>query len=112
MVAEAVTAPPIQTPQDAKTKFQLTSLADVPVPLSPDLDTFVRDPDALLVLGKALFWDTQTGSDGVQGCASCHFHAGADPRVKNQLNPDSVRIANTHYGDTRGFFAAASVTRP
>src|SRR3989442_5743082 len=26
------------------------------------------------------------GSDG-QACASCHFHAGADSRSKNQLNP-------------------------
>jgi len=38
-------------------------------------------------LGKALFWDMQVGSDGVQACASCHFRAGADPRSKNQLSP-------------------------
>lgn len=38
------------------------------------------------VLGKALFWDQQTGSDG-NACASCHFAAGADPRIKNQLSP-------------------------
>ena len=29
----------------------------------------------------------QVGSDGVQACASCHFHAGADNRAKNQLSP-------------------------
>ena len=40
-----------------------------------------------IVLGKALFWDQQAGSDGL-ACASCHFHAGADNRVKNQLDPD------------------------
>jgi cytochrome c peroxidase len=28
----------------------------------------------------------QVGSDG-QACASCHFHAGADSRTKNQLSP-------------------------
>lgn len=28
----------------------------------------------------------QVGSDGIQACASCHFHAGADNRVKNSLN--------------------------
>ncbi len=42
------------------------------------------------VLGKALFWDMQVGSDGVQACASCHFHAGADSRTRNQLNPGSL----------------------
>ncbi|MEE8311957.1 MAG: cytochrome c peroxidase, partial [Candidatus Binatia bacterium] len=29
------------------------------------------------------------GSDGVQACASCHFHSGADSRLKNQINPAS-----------------------
>src|SRR5262249_7115242 len=42
--------------------------------------------EALKVLGKALFWDQQVGSDG-QACASCHYHAGADNRSKNQLDP-------------------------
>ena len=37
-------------------------------------------------LGKAFFWDAQVGSDG-QACASCHFHAGADIRIRNQVNP-------------------------
>jgi cytochrome c peroxidase len=47
----------------------------------------VRDRGALVRLGKALFWDMQTGSDGVQACASCHFNAGADNRSKNQISP-------------------------
>ncbi|WHZ24694.1 MAG: Cytochrome c peroxidase [Nitrospira sp.] len=38
-----------------------------------------------VALGKALFWDRQLGDDG-QACASCHFHAGADIRRRNQLN--------------------------
>ncbi len=38
------------------------------------------------VLGKALFWDQQAGSDG-NACASCHFSAGTDPRIANQLSP-------------------------
>jgi cytochrome c peroxidase len=42
------------------------------------------------VLGKALFWDMQVGSDSVQACGSCHFAAGADPRTRNQLNPNSL----------------------
>jgi cytochrome c peroxidase len=40
----------------------------------------------LTILGKALFWDQQVGSDG-QACASCHFNAGADNRTKNQIDP-------------------------
>jgi cytochrome c peroxidase len=53
----------------------------------PNLATFVADPNAAVRLGKALFWDMQVGSDGVQACASCHFHAGADNRKKNQVSP-------------------------
>jgi hypothetical protein len=30
----------------------------------------VKDQAALLRLGKALFWDMQAGSDGVQSCAT------------------------------------------
>ena len=46
--------------------------------------------DAAIALGKALFWDMQVGSDSVQSCGSCHFHAGADNRVKNQINPNHL----------------------
>jgi cytochrome c peroxidase len=52
--------------------------------------------DELIALGKALFWDMQVGSDGVQACASCHFHAGADNRIINQKNPGLNRVAGTH----------------
>src|SRR5437867_5899580 len=66
----------------------LDSLATVAVPTPSNLDRFVvPTPEAHLAaqqLGKALFWDMQVGSDG-QSCASCHFHAGADDRAKNQL---------------------------
>jgi cytochrome c peroxidase len=50
------------------------------------LGDFVIDQQAAKVLGKAFFWDQQAGSDGL-ACASCHFQAGADNRVKNQLDP-------------------------
>lgn len=53
-----------------------------------------------MVLGKSLFWDQQVGSDGVQACGSCHAHAGADNRTKNQLNPngqDGLRGAPTNF---------------
>ncbi len=80
------------------------------VPLHPSLTSFLngKNKNARLVaaqLGKALFWDMQVGSDG-QACASCHFHAGADNRVKNQLNPDVKRIENKREGDIVGFHFA------
>ncbi|MDB5905523.1 MAG: Di-heme cytochrome c peroxidase [Betaproteobacteria bacterium] len=65
----------------------LGSLKTVAVPRPSRVSEFVRDETAAIALGKALFWDMQVGSDGVQACASCHFHAGADSRSKNQLNP-------------------------
>src|SRR5262245_37973661 len=62
-------------------------LRAVEVPGPANLDEFIKDPFAALALGKALFWDMQVGSDGIQACASCHFRAGADPRSKNQVHP-------------------------
>jgi cytochrome c peroxidase len=64
----------------------LGSLKRVTPPQPTDLTPYVRDPAALVVLGKALFWDMQAGSDGHTACASCHFHAGADHRAQNQLS--------------------------
>lgn len=55
--------------------------------LRPDLARYIRDKDAAIRLGKALFWDVQASSDNMVSCATCHFHAGADPRVANQLHP-------------------------
>src|SRR5947209_6098823 len=63
------------------------SLKQVKVPEPPNLGDFVKNRAAAITLGKALFWDQQVGSDGVQACASCHFHAGADSRTKNEVNP-------------------------
>ncbi|HEX7625217.1 MAG TPA: cytochrome c peroxidase, partial [Anaeromyxobacteraceae bacterium] len=57
------------------------------VPEPPNLADFVKDKKAAIALGKALFWDMQVGSDGVQSCATCHFHAGVDHRTKNEVNP-------------------------
>lgn len=66
----------------------IDSLSTVPVPRPQNLNDFVRPgmERQAVQLGKALFWDTQVGSDG-KSCGSCHFAAGADPRIKNQLNP-------------------------
>lgn len=80
-VALRAQAPPPDPPEP------LASLKGVPVPEPANLAEFVADKAAAIRLGKALFWDMQAGSDGIQACASCHFHAGADNRRKNQLSP-------------------------
>lgn len=65
----------------------LAPLSTVPVPDVPGINTYIFNKNAAVALGKALFWDMQAGSDGVQACASCHFNAGADSRGTNQVNP-------------------------
>jgi cytochrome c peroxidase len=59
---------------------------------------------AMQILGKALFWDQQAGSDG-QACASCHFSAGSDNRTINTLNPGT---RNTNTADQSLFGATGS----
>src|SRR5688572_29061506 len=71
------------------------SLKTVAVPRPPNLAELVRDEAAAIRLGKALFWDMQVGSDGKTACATCHFHAGADSRTKNQVNPGSFAADKT-----------------
>jgi cytochrome c peroxidase len=62
----------------------------------------ILNPDGrkwAIILGKSLFWDHQAGSDG-NACASCHFNAGADTRLRNQLNPGFNDITKGASGDT------------
>ena len=68
------------------------SLASLPRPEPSNLADFIANKQEAIALGKALFWEMRTGGNGVQGCASCHFHAGADTRSKNQLHPDSNNV--------------------
>lgn len=80
------------------------SLKTIPVPEPSNLGSFLRSVpgsqnadgfpvptaaarESAIRLGKALFWDMQVGSDNALACASCHFHAGADNRTKNQVSP-------------------------
>jgi len=106
---------PIKTPDDAR----LHGLEDlrkainidggVPLPdLSDVLKPGKKAKKAFQQLGKLLFWDQSVGSKG-QACASCHFHAGADNRTKNQLNPDLLRVRNDREGNILGFHNAESV---
>jgi cytochrome c peroxidase len=90
----------------------LNSLATVPTPGVANLTEFLNSGSipraAALVLGKALFWDMQAGSDG-QACASCHFHAGADNRARNQLSPglravpEDTLFGNNNFTGVPGF---------
>lgn len=77
----------------------LRPLSSEPVP--QPTGGHIVDQAAAVRLGKALFWDIQTGGDGRTACASCHFLAGADDRRLNTLNagPDGV-------------FASGGVTGP
>ena len=71
---EAVVA--LETPVNEEDFFRNPAdVAGVPAELQP----LIGRP-AAEILGKALFWDMQIGSDGVQACGSCHFHAGVDNR--------------------------------
>jgi cytochrome c peroxidase len=87
-----------QIPGGTRPTVPLTSLKSLAVTEPPNLDDFVMNRQAAIALGKALFWDQQVGSDGI-ACASCHFHAGADSRIKNQLDPD-LRNVNPAGGGT------------
>jgi cytochrome c peroxidase len=61
------------------------TLKGMAVPEPSNLHQFIQSRAAAIQLGKALFWDMQLGSDGKTACATCHFHAGADSRSRNQL---------------------------
>jgi cytochrome c peroxidase len=79
----------------------LKSLATVGTPKVDTLNNFITTgaaaQRAAIQLGKAFFWDMQTGSDG-QACASCHFHAGADNRTRNELSP-GLKAGDTLFGN-------------
>jgi hypothetical protein len=82
----------------------------------PLTSQFVKDQTALIRLGKALFWDMQTGSDGLMACASCHYNAGVDIRSKNQVSPG---LADTNFpggdkifGNSPGPFTANDPHNP
>jgi cytochrome c peroxidase len=61
---------------------------DVALNFQPLSAEIVKDQTALIRLGKALFWDMQVGSDGIQSCGTCHFSAGADIRNRDQISPN------------------------
>jgi len=72
----------------ASGELELEPVAELEVPVNEE--HFIKNRRRAEELGKALFWDMQVGSDGVQSCGTCHFHAGADSRTRNQLNPNHL----------------------
>jgi cytochrome c peroxidase len=93
-VAAVASMSSVHAQQTSKPMVAPTSLKSVAVPEPPNLGEFVQDRAAAIRLGKALFWDMQVSSDTTMACASCHFHAGADNRLKNQLNPGQAGNSN------------------
>ncbi|HEX7837561.1 MAG TPA: cytochrome c peroxidase [Kofleriaceae bacterium] len=101
--APAITIPRVPNPPLASDLVSLPGdLRAAPVPGPANLGDFIVDRAAAIALGKALFWDMQVGSDGIQACASCHFRAGADPRSKNQLNPGLGHVGQPDLQFTHG----------
>jgi len=96
---EAVELAPGAAIVQASGSSGLRPLSSEPVP--QPTGGHIVDPAAAVRLGKALFWDIQTGGDGRTACASCHFLAGADDRRLNTLNPGPD-----------GVFASGGVTGP
>nr|MBA3756864.1 hypothetical protein [Nitrosomonas sp.] len=105
----------IARPDDARVHgLEDLSKAKLKVPHA-DLSQFLKPGEnarnALLQLGKALFWAQEVGSGGSAGipgqaCASCHFAAGADPRIQNQINPNITRVINNPQGPILGLHKA------
>jgi cytochrome c peroxidase len=97
------TIPRVPNPPPASDLSNLPGdLRAIAVAGPPNLGEFVKDVEMARALGKALFWDMQVGSDGVQACASCHFRAGADPRSKNQLSPGLLNVGGADLSYTTG----------
>lgn len=95
----------------AETQLNALSLKSVPVPgpSQAALEEFIEDKKAAIQLGKALFWDPRVGSDNKTACATCHFSAGTDSRVKNQLNPGlQKRLTGSMHPDPDRTFQVGS----
>ena len=85
-----------------------------PAPPPAAYNAIVKNPAVLLTLGKALFWDVQVGNGNHQACASCHFHAGADTRTVNQLNPgvNQQPAGDNSFGNAAGKTGSGATAGP
>jgi cytochrome c peroxidase len=106
--ADAQPADPIPTPPP--------SLGSIWVPEPTRLAELVSDRDAAIALGKSLFWDIRVGSDGQTACATCHGHAGVDPRTLNTVHPGSNGTFDAGVGPgglkTDAFFPSTRFANP
>jgi cytochrome c peroxidase len=82
----------VASAQKADPLPKLEPLSKRKVPEPSKINDFIRNKQVAIALGKALFWDMQVGSDNRTSCATCHFSAGADNRIKNQINPGLLRV--------------------
>jgi len=98
---------PVRTLRVAGLTFLLMQAVFAQTPLVPPQPAgiaegagIIKSKQWALILGKSLFWDQQAGSDGV-ACAGCHFHAGADTRLRNQINPgfNDITVGYSPGGD-------------
>ena len=85
----------IPTPLNTAVKPPMTVTIDGVLQLN-GTTSLIKNDAALVKLGKALFWDTAIGSDGMS-CASCHFKAGSDSRAINQVNPGFTHEGSQAY---------------
>jgi cytochrome c peroxidase len=84
-----------------------SSLRGVEVPKIEDLDRYIADKGSAELLGKALFWDLQLGSDGWTACASCHWHAGADVRIRNTVTAVDFQALESRIGEMSNYLLKA-----
>jgi cytochrome c peroxidase len=68
---------------DQSRPFKALSQISVPKPSNSS----IINQKAAVQLGKAFFWDIQTGMDGKTACATCHASAGVDKRQFNIVHP-------------------------
>ena len=88
LITTAPAAPPLQTLRNVTPPDPSGTEAGRAV----GLDDYISDRAVAIRLGKALFWDMNVGSDGNTACATCHFQAGADNRMTNQINPGLANV--------------------
>src|SRR2546422_10039448 len=65
----------------------LSSLKSIPVPEPRNIARYIKDRNAAIALGKALFWDMAGGRDG-PSCRGCHLPAAAERRPQKHIHPD------------------------
>ena len=90
--AALITAVPATTPLQTLRNVTPPDPSGTEAGLPVGLVDYVSDRAVAIRLGKALFWDMNIGSDGNTACATCHFKAGADNRMTNQINPGLANV--------------------